>query len=149
LDYKEKLLEEKKRIEAMKNKRQEEFRVPLAEMTGDLSMYDQHTADLGSELFEREKDYASLELMEFELNKIEQALIRLETGVYGICEICGNEIEAARMERLPAAELCSSCARQREADGTAERLQENFDNSAEALEFGRTFTVAGYEFYEE
>ena len=70
MDYKEKLLEEKKRIEAMKNKRQEEFRVPLAEMTGDLSMYDQHTADLGSELFEREKDYASLELMEFELNKI-------------------------------------------------------------------------------
>ncbi len=149
MDHKQRILERKAQIEAMKNNRQEAFRVPLAEMTGELSMYDQHTADLGSEVFEREKDYAYLELLEFELNKLDQALERLEQGIYGICDVCGNTIETARIDRLPAATLCAACAHQKETDDPEGRFEENYPDSMEALEYGETFSVAGYEFYEE
>jgi DnaK suppressor protein len=149
VDAKEKLLARKSQLEAMKQRRQETFRVPLAEMTDELSLYDQHPADIGSELYEREKDYAYLELMEFQLQKLDQALARLEQGVYGICDNCGNAIELPRLERLPETTLCIACARQREAGIKQVSNQDNYDNSPEAMEFGKTFQVAGYELYEE
>lgn len=149
MDNKEKLLARKSQLETMKQKIQESFRVPLAEMTDDLSMYDQHPADMGSELYEREKDYAYLELMEYELQKLEQAMARIEKGVYGICDNCGDTIELVRLERLPATTLCIACARRREEIMPGDNRQVDYAQSPEALEFAKTFQVAGYEFYEE
>ncbi len=148
MEVKEKLLARKSQLEEMKQRRQDSFRVPLAEMTDELSLYDQHPADIGSELYEREKDYAYLELMEFELQKLDQALARLEQGVYGICDNCGNAIELPRLERLPETTLCIACAKQSEASRPGS-YQENYDDSPEAMEFAKTFQVAGYELFEE
>ncbi len=41
-----------------------------------------------------------------ELNQIGGALARLDAGEYGICEVCGNEIEAGRLAVLPYAVRC-------------------------------------------
>ena len=46
-----------------------------------------------------------------EMAQIGRALRRLEQGEYGICVRCGAEIEAARLEAVPHAEFCLSCAR--------------------------------------
>ena len=45
-----------------------------------------------------------------ELNAAQQALARLEAGHYGQCTGCGEPIEAKRLDALPAAALCLSCA---------------------------------------
>ena len=37
------------------------------------------------------------------------ALARIETGTYGICENCGREIDADRLDALPAVRLCLAC----------------------------------------
>jgi DnaK suppressor protein len=72
----------------------------------ELSSIDQHPADIGSETFEREKDLSILEQVEAELADVEHALRRLEDGSYGICEACGQPIDEARLEALPAARFC-------------------------------------------
>ncbi len=41
-----------------------------------------------------------------ELNQIAEALARLDDGHYGLCEVCGNEIEAGRLAVLPYAVRC-------------------------------------------
>jgi len=71
--------------------------------SGDLTHYNQHPADQGSELFEREKDLAILEGLEVDLAEIEAALQRLDEGRYGVDEVTGEPIDPERLEALPAA----------------------------------------------
>jgi DnaK suppressor protein len=69
--------------------------------SGDLSSMPIHMADLGTDNFEQE---FSLDLMDSErrlLVEIEDALHRIETGTYGICEGTGKPISKARLEAQP------------------------------------------------
>ena len=47
--------------------------------------------------------------------KIQQALRKIEEGVYGECESCGEEISLKRIEARPMAELCIDCKAEQEA----------------------------------
>ena len=49
-----------------------------------------------------------------QLEEIEDALLRIELGEYGICEVCGRPIELDRLEVMPAARLCKNDARHAE-----------------------------------
>lgn len=44
------------------------------------------------------------------LREIELALKRIETGTYGTCEICGQEISLRRLRILPYTTRCVRCA---------------------------------------
>lgn len=72
----------------------------------ELSLADQHPADVGTEMFEREKDQSILERVAAELADVERALKRADEGTYGICEACGREIAPARLEIKPEARFC-------------------------------------------
>ncbi|MFC2047175.1 TraR/DksA family transcriptional regulator [Chloroflexota bacterium] len=43
------------------------------------------------------------------LVEIEHALHKFDEGTYGLCDVCGQPIEPARLEALPQANLCLSC----------------------------------------
>lgn len=45
-----------------------------------------------------------------ELALVNAALGRIERGEYGVCEACGTEINAARLDALPHAAKCIDCA---------------------------------------
>src|SRR3954453_18117142 len=77
-----------------------------SESVGEISSYDQHQADMGTETFEREKDLSILEQVEAELADVEHALRRLDEGTYGTGEIDGKPIPEDRLEVMPAARLC-------------------------------------------
>ena len=47
------------------------------------------------------------------LEDIEVALQKFDDGTYGRCEDCGGPIAEARLEAMPAARLCISCASKR------------------------------------
>jgi DnaK suppressor protein len=49
------------------------------------------------------------------LTKINEALDRIETGDYGICESCGGEISEKRLEARPVTTLCIDCKKKSEA----------------------------------
>lgn len=49
-----------------------------------------------------------------ELKLIEAALERISSGTFGICQQCGEEVQAARLEALPYTRYCINCANQLE-----------------------------------
>ena len=52
-----------------------------------------------------------------ELEQIEHALDRIESGVYGRCELCGQKITEARINALPYTSTCIDCQRDCERSG--------------------------------
>jgi len=72
----------------------------------ELSSFDQHQGDIGTETFEREKDYSLLEQLEAEIGDLDAALRKIDEGTYGICEVCGRPIPGERLEARPAARRC-------------------------------------------
>lgn len=76
------------------------------ESMGELSNYDNHPADHGSELYERGKDVALNEHAEKELEEINEALHAIEERTYGICTECGKDIPFERLEAIPTTDKC-------------------------------------------
>lgn len=75
------------------------------------------SADWVEQASERENDEVLESLANtsrLELNKIKQALSRVQCGEYFICSLCGNEIPAARLELLPFTTTCVNCAEKQE-----------------------------------
>ena len=48
------------------------------------------------------------------LAKISESLKKIDDGVYGECESCGEEIGLKRLEARPVAELCIECKSEQE-----------------------------------
>ncbi len=48
------------------------------------------------------------------LQKIDQALVRIEEGEYGRCSLCEEEIGIKRLQARPVATLCIDCKSQQE-----------------------------------
>lgn len=78
----------------------------MNESIGELSGYDNHPADIGTELFERGKDSALEENKEHTISLINDALDKIDLGTYGLCEKCKKEIPLERLEALPYAKYC-------------------------------------------
>jgi RNA polymerase-binding transcription factor DksA len=109
-DYYEALITRKEDIQQQINRKREILQTPLSESTDELSSYDQHPGDLASDTFEREKEVGLLEMLEFEMKKVDDALLHYQNDSYGICDQCGQPIEAARLQRLVNTTLCATCA---------------------------------------
>ncbi|RKP49987.1 conjugal transfer protein TraR [Cohnella endophytica] len=98
------LVEEKREIE--RHFDLEEKENALSGATGELSSYDNHPADLGTETFERERDQAVDDAFGERLDEIEGALDRMAKGTYGRCVVCGEQIPYERLEAIPSAPTC-------------------------------------------
>jgi len=68
-----------------------------------------HMADDGTEAFEQAASLALRSNQERMLKRVDQALVRMDCGTYGLCERCGERIDHARLEAIPYATLCMSC----------------------------------------
>lgn len=148
LDNIKNLLAKKEEIENIIEKKREQFMIPQSESTDELSLYDQHPADAASDLYEREKDAGLLEMLEFELEKINDAINRYNSGKYGICESCGKEIEEKRLKRLVNTTICAECA-SKSGDKFTRHYEEDILSAGSMADKGETIEVAGYEMYEE
>ena len=49
------------------------------------------------------------------LQAIEEALVRMDKGTYGICRDCGEPIAAARLQAIPWTRVCISCKQKQNA----------------------------------
>lgn len=84
---------------------------------GDLSSLPQHLAEQGSDSYERS---LSLDLAAADrrlIKEIDDALQRIDEGVYGLCEATGKPIRKARLEELPWARHSIEAARAIERSG--------------------------------
>jgi RNA polymerase-binding transcription factor DksA len=64
---------------------------------------DQHPADEGSEMFEREKNLTVRATLQRQLDEVNIALQKFDNGTYGVCETCGKPIDERRLRAFPAA----------------------------------------------
>jgi DnaK suppressor protein len=69
-----------------------------------------------------EIEFALIQMKAETLNKIDEALRRLEEGTYGYCFECGEEISERRLRALPFAVRCKDCEEAREVKQQRERL---------------------------
>lgn len=88
------------------------------ELTDRRNRLDQHgragvPADFEEQATAREDDEVVESLGEqitAELTQVKAALTRIELGSYGTCVRCGEAIAAARLQAVPYAAACASCA---------------------------------------
>ncbi len=108
--FRRRLEEEQQRLQEMiRDIESEREEVRLTETSSDRSP-DPNTAEGGSLAFEMEKELSILENSRDILAKVEEALGRIDEGTYGICDVCGEAIPVARLEALPYAKMCVTCA---------------------------------------
>ena len=69
-----------------------------------------------------EIEFALIQMKAETLNKIDEALRRLEEGTYGYCFECGEEINEKRLRALPFAVRCKDCEEAREVKVRRDRL---------------------------
>lgn len=62
-----------------------------------------------TESMELEKRLALENRLQLMLTEVEKALQKMDNGTYGLCDMCNNPIDPARMEALPQAILCMNC----------------------------------------
>ena len=67
-------------------------------------------------------EFALIQMKAETLNKINEALSRLEEGTYGHCFECGEEIAEQRLRALPFAVRCKDCEEARENAQKRERM---------------------------
>lgn len=108
--YKDKLLSEKESARKfLVQLKDNDMTHAVFETASELSFYDNHPADLASEMDSMEKGRAFREHEVSIMKKIEDSLRDIEQGKYGICKRCGKEISKERLEFIPYAEYCVHC----------------------------------------
>jgi DnaK suppressor protein len=77
-----------------------------AEETTDVDMEvgDESHVDVGKEM-----SFQMMSLRTSELKQIKEALQRIESKEYGICDECGSAIRFERLKAMPFAQLCINC----------------------------------------
>ncbi len=67
---------------------------------------DADEADVADSMESYENNRGILNGLEIRLNEVKNALQKIEEGKYGICEVCGEEIEQDRLEANPSSKTC-------------------------------------------
>lgn len=108
--YKNRLVEEKRNItEAMEGMLENGLADSQSIETQELSMIDNHPGDMGTEMFDKGRRLALKRNEQNIIDKIDDALERIEDGSYGNCELCGKQIPEERLEFIPYANRCIDC----------------------------------------
>jgi len=108
-------------------------------LEGDLSLlrelHQEKTGDFldaAADAVQDELNSALIEAESRELNAINEAIGRIEQGVYGDCETCGKSIPLTRLRAIPYAVDCIDCRRKAESHasgGGAVMWNRVFDNA--------------------
>lgn len=97
----------------------------------ELSRYDNHPADAATELFDAEFQTSLRGRQEFTIKEIDDALNRIKTNTYGICESCGEEIDQKRLEIIPYARNCVKCESLKEQEKNLDKISKSLHRPVE------------------
>ena len=108
-----------------------ELRDNLAQRQADLAKdaleesptFSSHMADAGTDAYDRDFALGLLSSEQDAVYEIEEALNRIRTGRYGICESTGKPIEAARLAAIPWTRFSTKAEQQLEHDGEVRRTR--------------------------
>lgn len=108
--FKNRLIREKQKInEVIEELKPKKSINTNAEMASEISVYDDHTGDSAGALFDMTRDIALENNEKTILNKIDNAINKIDSGDYGKCNLCGKLISQERLSFIPYAENCIEC----------------------------------------
>jgi RNA polymerase-binding transcription factor DksA len=110
------LLSERDRVLRQMILWQEEYSVNVRDSSGDLSSTPSHIADVGTDMMEREYTFQMASSLRRKMTLIDEALQSIygKKG-FGVCKLCGGNIEKKRLKALPYTALCFNCMRTHES----------------------------------
>lgn len=76
----------------------------------ELSGYDNHPADMGTEVYMKEQDKGVEDQLKETLVEIDQSLEELKIGNYGVCNTCHKDINKEILELIPYLKNCIECS---------------------------------------
>ena len=114
------ILEERRR--EILNEVQDKIRDVRAEGTQNKSNEVFNAAESSDADIQEDIEFALIQMKAETLNKINEALIRLEEGVFGNCFECGEEIAEPRLRARPIAVRCRDCEEARETAAQREKI---------------------------
>ncbi len=79
------------------------------EASGDISGYAYHMADMATDSYDREFSLGLASNERELLYGLEDALKKIEEGIFGICEECDAAISKTRLKVIPYARFCVKC----------------------------------------
>lgn len=79
------------------------------DVSGDLSGYSLHMADMATDNFDREMQYGYATAEQKILYEIDAALARVKERSFGKCQSCERNITINRLIAVPYAKLCVKC----------------------------------------
>jgi RNA polymerase-binding transcription factor DksA len=82
-----------------------------------------HMADAGTDTYDRDFALGVLSSEQDALYEIEEALNRIRTGRYGICEATSKPIEMARLKAIPWTRFTAAAEKQLERNGEVKRAR--------------------------
>lgn len=85
------------------------FNRPISESVGDVLTRDYEDADFAAVMTDRTLNDSIVHLLSENREQVERALDRLAQGKYGLCEDCGSQIPAERLEFRPESTRCVDC----------------------------------------
>ncbi len=80
--------------------------------SGGGSAFGMHQADAGSDAYEKDFALSLLSQEQDALYEVEEAIVRINSKTYGICEMSGDAIPKARLEAIPFARFTVECQHQ-------------------------------------
>ena len=99
----------RRRLETERESLLEELKAPALVAARRESSFYSEQGELATEIVEAEKGLILKKRVRDQLAEVEHAVHKFDQGTYGLCDICGQPIDPARLEALPQANLCLSC----------------------------------------
>ncbi|RJP31802.1 MAG: hypothetical protein C4536_07245 [Actinobacteria bacterium] len=84
-----------------------------SDFSGEMPFEEEYAAS-GTTTFERERDLSLSENVKDILKRVNEALDRIDSGTFGVCEMCSQPIPEERLKALPYANLCITCKQKEE-----------------------------------
>lgn len=82
--------------------------------SGELSSYDNHPGDIGTEVYMNDMQNSLANHQRYQLDKVNEALSKIDDNSFGYCERCHQKIEPERLDIMPETQLCAHCAQETE-----------------------------------
>ena len=84
------------------------------------------SADQSAQDVDQVIDYSLIEMKYEQYKDIADAFRKLDSGTYGLCEECGNDISIKRLEVAPLARYCIECKTRKEELEKIQREETRF-----------------------
>lgn len=124
--FRRRLISEKMKVlKNLSNMENMEEYASMENYDNELSYFDNHPADSGTEVFIREQDEGFKNQLKETLFEIEESFEDMRNGLYGICKICNKEIDRKRLEVRPFSKTCIECS---EDIQPKEKMYESLDD---------------------